>query len=326
MNAAAAFGPYLMAECDLNDIQVVTPRTCGGQGFHAQWNDDFHHALHALLTGERAGYYEDFGSIAHLAKTAGEGYVYTGQFSKYRRKKHGSPSKHMSCRQFIVFSQNHDQTGNRALGERLANLVPHDKLRLAATMVLLSPSIPLLFMGEEYGETAPFLYFISHGDEELVEAIRAGRAEEFASFHGRFTVPDPHSLETFKKSRVNRDLRLIRPHSSLYAFYRHLLDLRRSIMPWDLKENWPHVQSWPEKNALSIILHSSAGDTACLYNFGTEFISVSPGLPDGALVKVSDTSSPRWGGDGEIAPLRIHTEDAGIPLGPINAVIYRKET
>jgi maltooligosyltrehalose trehalohydrolase len=318
-------GPYLMAECDLNNIQIVTPRECGGQGFHAQWNDDFHHALHTLLTGEKAGYYEDFGTLAHLAKTAGEGYVFTGQFSKYRRKKHGSPSKHMSCRQFIVFSQNHDQIGNRALGERLANLVSHDKLRLAAAMVLMSPSIPLLFMGEEYGETAPFLYFVSHGDEELVEAVRLGRALEFVSFHGHFIVPDPQSPETFERSRVNRDLRRIRPHSGLYAFYRHLLELRKSVMPWDLKENWPHVESWPEKTALCIILDPSAGDIACLFNFGTEIVSLSPGLPDGTWVKLSDTSSPRWGGDGEIAPSRSHTGDAGIPLGPLNAVIYRKE-
>lgn len=319
-------GPYLIAESDLNDIGVITPQACGGRGFHAQWNDDFHHALHALLTGEKAGYYEDFGSLADMAKTARQGYIYTGQFSRYRRKRHGTPSAHRPCRQFIVFSQNHDQVGNRALGERLTGLVSDDRLRMAAMMVLMSPSIPLLFMGEEYGETAPFLYFVNHGDEELVEAVRLGRAEEFASFHGRFTPADPQSAETFLRSRVNRDLRLIRPHSRLYAFYRHLLELRRSLRPWDIKENWPRVESWPGKQALCIVLLTEAGEElAYLFNFGAEAMSVSPGLPDGAWVKLTDTLSQRWGGDGETAPVRVQTGNARIPLGPLNAVVYRKE-
>ncbi len=318
-------GPYLIAECDLNDIHVITPQEWGGKGFHAQWNDDFHHALHCLLTDEKAGYYEDFGTVEDMAKTLGGGYVFSGQFSRYRRRKHGSPSQHRPCHQFVVFSQNHDQIGNRALGERLASLVPHDRLRLAALMVLMAPSIPLLFMGEEYGETAPFLYFVSHGDEELAKAVTVGRSEEFASFHGQFTVPDPQLVDTFQRSKINRELRFDQPHASLFAFYRHLLKLRRSLRPWELKDNWPYVESWEDKRSLCVVMPLSTGELACLCNLGKKKTLVTPELPDGSWVSVSDTFSPQWGGPGKIAPHRIDSETSEVPLGPFNAIIYRKE-
>ena len=320
---AGNIGSYLIAECDLNNIKVVTPREYSGIGFDAQWNDDFHHALHALLTGDNFGYYEDFGEVEDMAAAVGGGYVYTGQFSQYRRKKHGSPSKQRPCRQFVIFSQNHDQVGNRSLGERLAHLVSHDKLRLAAAIVLISPCIPLLFMGEEYGETAPFLYFVSHTDNELIEAVRQGRTREFASFTGQSIVPDPQAVETFQRSKINRDLRLIRPHSGLYAFYRHLLELRRDLKPWEITGNWPIVQSWEEKKALCIVMSLSRNTLACLFNFGADAVTIHPELPAGGWVKIADTASPHWGGDGETAPQE--TGMAGIPLGPLNAVIYRQE-
>lgn len=146
---------YLIAESDLNDPKLVRPPEVGGYGLDAQWNDDFHHALHALLTGERTGYYEDFGTVAHLARAFTEGYVYTGQYSVYRRRRHGVPARALPAHAFAVFAQNHDQVGNRMRGERLSALVPFEALKLAAAVVLLSPYLPLLFMGEEYGETAP---------------------------------------------------------------------------------------------------------------------------------------------------------------------------
>ncbi len=163
-----------MAESDLNDSRFIRSREQGGFELDVHWNDDFHHALHHLLTGEADGYYQDFGSVAHLAKAFTDGFVYTGEYSPYRQRCRGSASRDVPASRFLVFAQNHDQVGNRLYGERLSALVSFDALKLAAAVVLLSPNIPLLFMGEEYGETAPFQFFVSHGDPDLIEAVRHG--------------------------------------------------------------------------------------------------------------------------------------------------------
>src|SRR5262249_41751257 len=147
-----------------NDVRLIRPRDQGGFGLDAQWSDDFHHALHCVLTGERTGYYEDFGDLKHLAKAWRDGYTYAGEYSSFRQRRHRNSPRHNPAAQFVVCSQNHDQVGNRMLGERLSQLVGLEGLTLAAALVLLSPYVPLLFMGEEYGEAAPFLYFTSHGD------------------------------------------------------------------------------------------------------------------------------------------------------------------
>jgi maltooligosyltrehalose trehalohydrolase len=164
-----------------NDARLIRPRELGGYGLDAQWNDDFHHALRSLLTEEKRGYYEDYGEFNQLVKAYREGFVYSGEVSKHRRRRHGTTTRDIPAERFVVFCQNHDQVGNRMLGERLSQLVSFEALKLAAGAVLLSPFIPLLFMGEEYGEEAPFQYFISHGDPLLVE-VRGGRREEFAAF------------------------------------------------------------------------------------------------------------------------------------------------
>lgn len=181
---------FVTAESALNDARVVTLPEQGGYGLDAQWNDDFHHALRTVLTKERAGYYQDYEGLTHLAKAMKDGFVYSGQYSRYHRRRHGNSSTSCAPSRFIVFSQNHDQIGNRAFGDRLSTQVPFAALKVAAAAVLLSPNIPLLFMGEESGETAPFLYFIDHGDPALVEAVRRGRRAEFASFawEGKFLI------------------------------------------------------------------------------------------------------------------------------------------
>ncbi|MBI5440985.1 MAG: malto-oligosyltrehalose trehalohydrolase, partial [Deltaproteobacteria bacterium] len=158
---------HLVAESDRNDPRVVRPAEAGGLGLDALWLDDLHHALHSLLTGERAGYYADFGRLGQLAKCYREGFAYSGEYSTYHQRRQGASSRQLPGERFVVFAQNHDQVGNRRLGERLANLVPFEALKLAAGAVLLSPFVPLLFMGEEYGEEAPFLCFVDHGDPEL---------------------------------------------------------------------------------------------------------------------------------------------------------------
>ena len=172
----------VIAEIDANDPKWVTPREVGGYGLDAHWSDDFHHAVHVALTGERAGYYADFTEPGAVAKVLARRYVNDGRYSPHRRRRHGRTAAEVPADRFVVAVQNHDQTGNRARGERLSTLLSAEALRLAAALVLLSPYVPLLFMGEEHGETNPFLYFVSHGDPALVEAVRKGRQEEFATF------------------------------------------------------------------------------------------------------------------------------------------------
>ena len=214
----------LIAESDLNDPRLCRPKELGGMGLDAQWSDDFHHSLHALLTGESQGYYEDFGSLEDLAVVFRDGYRYQGQHSKHRGRRFGAPSSGLRPVQFVVCSQNHDQIGNRMNGDRLSSTLSLQQQKLAAAVVILSPFLPMLFMGEEYGEKAPFLYFIDHTDDELREAVRKGRRDEFKAFAWKGEVPDPAAVETFEKSRLNRALMNGR---ELFAFYRELLAFRK---------------------------------------------------------------------------------------------------
>lgn len=220
---------YTIAESDQNDHRLVQPPEVGGYGLSAQWSDDVHHALHTVLTGERSGYYADFGTIQQLAHALQHGWIYEGNYSVFRGRRHGSSSRPVAAHQLVVCSQNHDQVGNRMLGERLTALLPFDALKLAAATILLSPFIPLLFMGEEYGETAPFLYFVSHGDAALIEAVRRGRREEFAAFAWRGEAPDPQDEQTFLRSRLHHASAHEGHHRVLFAFYRELIRLRTTI-------------------------------------------------------------------------------------------------
>ena len=222
--ARSGRGALVIAESDLNDPRLVRGAERGGFGLDAQWSDDFHHAVHAALTGERSGYYVDFGGIGPVAKALADRFVFDGGRSEYRRRRHGAPARDVPADRFVVFVQNHDQVGNRACGERLAALVPLERRRLAAAILLLSPYVPLLFMGEEYGETNPFLYFTSHEDPALAAAVRDGRRREFASFGWAGEVPDPQAPETFARSRLDRG----RACAPLLRLHEDLLRLRRS--------------------------------------------------------------------------------------------------
>ncbi len=218
---------WSIAESDLNDPRVITPKEDLGLGFDTQWNDDYHHSLHALLTGERAGYYAGFGKASDLARTMKNGYLYTGQHSVYRGRKYGAKPKTTNGAKFVVCAQNHDQVGNRMFGERLSALVASDKLRLAAAAIVLSPFLPMIFMGEEYGEKSPFQYFTSHSDEDLIEAVRKGRREEFEDFAWQGEAPDPHDDETFLRSKLKWELLDRDEHASLRRLYKELLRIRR---------------------------------------------------------------------------------------------------
>ncbi len=218
---------YTIAESDLNDPRVITNKQSLGLGFDSQWNDDFHHSIHTLLTGESEGYYIGFGNATDLAHVMADGYLYIGQHSPYHGRKYGLKPNTTDGAKFVVYAQNHDQVGNRMHGERLSTLVSYERLRLAAAAVVLSPFLPMLFMGEEYGERAPFQYFTSHSDADLIDAVRRGRREEFEDFDWHGEAPDPHDEVTFQRSKLNWNLLERDEHNALWRLYRQLLHLRR---------------------------------------------------------------------------------------------------
>jgi maltooligosyltrehalose trehalohydrolase len=196
---------------------------------NAQWSDDFHHAMHTVLTGELNGYYEDFGSLQQLGKALQRAYVYDGIYSVHRDRLHGRPVVGLSGHHFLGYSQNHDQIGNRARGERLSQLVSVGRQKIAAALVLTSPFVPMFFQGEEFGASTPFQYFTHHHDKELAKAVSEGRRGEFAAFGWNpEDVPDPQDLETLQRSKLRWDEIKCPPHDEILAWYRALIDLRRS--------------------------------------------------------------------------------------------------
>jgi maltooligosyltrehalose trehalohydrolase len=218
----------LIAESDANDPRLVTPADRGGFGYDAQWSDDFHHALHAVLTGERSGYYRDFGMIADLAKALRQAFVYDGRYSAYRRRRHGRPPRGLDGDRFLGYLQNHDQVGNRARGDRIAQLVSPGRQRIGAALVLTAPFVPMLFQGEEWGASTPFFYFTDHAEPGLAKAVREGRRKEFAAFGWKADdVPDPQEPKTFKASVLDWTELAKSPHVELLKWHTQLLQFRR---------------------------------------------------------------------------------------------------
>ena len=217
-----------IAESNLNDPKIVKPPEVGGRGFTAQWLDDFHHALYVLLDKNGKEHYSDFGTMDQLAKAYTDGFVLSGEYVDFRKKKYGKSSAGIPGNQFVVFIQNHDQIGNRAMAERLSLLTGFEQLKLAAAGILLSPYIPLLFMGEEYGEENPFFYFISHSDENLIKAVQKGRLEEFRDFEWKAEPPDPQDEKIFNRSKLNWQKRYSGKHAILLNWYKKLIALRQS--------------------------------------------------------------------------------------------------
>ena len=291
---------YLIAESDLNDRRVISPAEGNGWGIHSQWSDDFHHCLHVLLTGERMGYYQDFGGASMLAKVYREAYAFTGQYSPFRRRRHGNSPAKNAYEQFVVCSQNHDQVGNRMSGERLSQLVSFESLKVAAAAVILSPFVPLLFMGEEYGEKAPFLYFTSHTEPNLVQAVRAGRAEEFAAFKWLGAVPDPQDDATFAKSRIHLRLPESEHESRLLLnYYRELIRLRKSHPAIHAADRTSVEAFAVEHPPVVLVRYFRDGDELVLLLSFAE----SPGysnllFPEGRWRKLLDSQEKSWGGNG----------------------------
>lgn len=221
---AESWQRWLIAESDANDPRLLRPTERCGIGLDSVWADDFHHALHRLLTGERHGYYADYGDPSLLADAITHGFAYRGQHSGFRSRRHGAPTEGLAPTAFVVCVQNHDQIGNRARGDRLVSSVPTEAASMAMALLLMSPHVPLLFMGEEYGDPTPFRYFVDHGDPALLEAIRAGRRAE----HGLDEVPDPAAPETMTASVIDPRLRERSPHREREALVRTLLQVRQS--------------------------------------------------------------------------------------------------
>lgn len=316
---------YLIAESDLNDPKIITPPYENGFGLDAQWCDDFHHSLHALLTGEKNGYYADFGTVSHMEKSLREGYVMTGGYSVYRKRRHGCSSKHCPASQFVVFSQNHDQVGNRMLGERLSSLVSFEALKCAAGVVILSPFIPLIFMGEEYGEKSPFQYFVSHSDPELVEAVRRGRGREYPGFTKDEEFPDPQSKKTFERSCLDWSLRNHGKHRILAEFYRTLLNLRETIpalASLSKKRLWTRV--YKENNILMMKREKDSSQVCVVMNFSPRLQEQKCAFPSGSWKKIWESSETRWGGPGSRASRQVFGEKE-LELNPWSFCVYEQE-
>lgn len=284
-----------IAECDLNDTRYLNDFEKGGYSMDSQWSDEFHHALHALVTGETRGYYEDFGELWQLEKAFRDAYVYDGIYSPHRNKTFGNKATDIPGRQFVAFIQNHDQVGNRMLGDRLSTLVSFDMLKVLAGALFVSPYVPMLFMGEEYGETNPFLYFVSHTDPALVAAVRKGRKAEFAAFHDEGEAPDPQAVETFQQSNLSWKYETGKSHQ-LWQFYQRLIHLRKThpVLSQLNRQNL-HVKTIPNTKCLILERWTEHERLFCLLNFGNEPQAVQ--LPVGEKwQKLLDSSDAKWGG------------------------------
>ncbi len=312
----------LIAEFDLNNPRYISPRDKGGYGLDGQWIDEFHHALHTITTGEVDGYYEDFGNISHLTKSFKDSYVYTGQFSKHRKKLFGTSPKENPYNQFVVFAQNHDQIGNRFLGDRLTSQLSFEALKLVAATVLLSPHVPLLFMGEEYGEKNPFQYFISHTDKELVELVRQGRMKEFSYFNWQGEVPDPQAEETFQKCKLSWNHEKDH-HAVLLSYYRYLISFRKERLAMrGCERHQLKVIEVPEKKII-VLERTFEDDSIFIFlNFEKEPSTISYPLPK-ASRKIFDSSASPWV-DTQQQPQSIHTGEESVVMNPESALIFEK--
>jgi maltooligosyltrehalose trehalohydrolase len=292
---------YLIAESADNNARLVRERARGGYGLDAQWNDDFHHCLRTLLTGERDGYYCDYGEFPQLLKAYREGFVYSGEYSEFRRRSHGSSSRDIPPRGFIVFAQNHDQVGNRCLGDRLSASVTLEDLKLAAGLTLLSPYIPLLFMGEEYAEDAPFPYFIDHSDPELIEAVRRGRQLEFSAFAWRDAVPDPQSEATFLGAKLRSELRAHGHHKILLEFYRTLIKFRKNLAALRrLDRASMKVVAHENEKIVAIERWDGADRILLIANLNTTSQTASVEVFGGSWRKLLDSAEENWRGPGSL--------------------------
>lgn len=274
---------YLFAEDERNDVALIRPRSAGGMGFDGIWADDFHHATHTLLTGEREGYYVDYdGSAQALARTIDDGLLYQGQQSAFRGSPRGTKVADEPATSFVFCIENHDQVGNRAFGERLNHLVDRDEYAVASTLLLLAPEIPLLFMGQEFAASSPFLYFTDHS-AELGRLVTAGRRREFARFSAfadeaaRERIPDPQAEETFRRSKLILDER--QRNADVYNLYHRLLWLRRSDPVFRQPDRRRAKSEALGERCVIVRRWAGARRRLILANFGAEIVASESAAP-----------------------------------------------
>lgn len=291
----------LIAESDLNDPRMVMPRVAGGLGMDAQWSDDFHHALFTALTGETEGYYADFGALSQLAKALESTFVYDGSYSKFRKRAHGRRASHLSQHRFIGYIQNHDQIGNRAIGDRLEHIAGLDRAKIAAALVLMSPFVPMIFQGEEWAASSPFQYFANHDDPEMARLVSEGRKKEFAAFGWNpESIPDPEQRATFECSKLNWQETTEPRHAEMLAWCWELIRLRRSNPdlnrgePGQTNVTYDERARWLCVERGSIRVYCNLGDAACRFPMsGTSRLLLASRaegkIENGALVLPQDT-------------------------------------
>ena len=319
---------YLIAESDLNDARMIRAKDKGGYGIDAQWSDDYHHQIHALLTQENTGYYRDFQDICQMEKALVEGFIYAGQYSEFRKRNHGGQALDIATSQFIVYSQNHDQVGNRARGERLANLIPFEGLKLSAGGILLSGYTPMLFMGQEYAADTPFLYFVSHSDERLIKSVREGRKAEFHEIDWDkepLELLDPQSEDNFKTSKLNWQQRNEGKHNVMLQFYKALINMRKNL-PALMGANRYSINVSIDKGKKIVFWRRwhKRNEVFCIMNFNKEEESFEVLLSAGKWKKFFDSADTQWMGAGSLLPEFVENKQK-ISMHGLSFALYEKE-
>jgi len=317
---------WIIAESDLEDVRIINPRAAGGYAVDAQWHDDFHHALYAHLTGEREGFLMDFGALNDLAKSIRDGFVFDRRYSRYRQRRYGSSSKDRPGEQFVGFIQNHDQVANTSRGKRLSSLVSPGQQKLAAVLTLCSPFLPLLFMGEEYGETSPFFFFTSFEDPNLVAAVREGRKKELGPHYSESDFADPHAVTTFERSKLDWSKPSLSPHTEILRLSRDLIDLRkRHPSLGNCRKDLTEI--WFDEKAKSMVMKRSdpsGSGSLLVFNFSENSQSVPAAVEPPGLRLTLWTGDAAYGGKSGSRPAEMLTGGSEIRLATFEAAIYLK--
>ncbi|HTM92634.1 MAG TPA: DUF3459 domain-containing protein, partial [Flavisolibacter sp.] len=316
---------YLIAESDLNSPKVVKPPEMGGYGFNAQWLDDFHHALYVLLNPSDQQRYYDFGTIEQLVKAYNDGFVHSGEWVKFRKRKYGVSSAGVPGDKFVVFNQNHDQVGNRADGKRLCMLVDFERVKLASAAILLAPYIPMLFMGEEYADQSPFYYFVSHSDKDLIKAVQEGREKEFEAFGFDENIPDPQDEKTFLKSKIDWNRRTESRHNTILKWHTELIRLRKQFSSLkDFQKRNIEAKAISEK-AFVLFRHTAGMEEKlmCFFNFSDAEISYHFNFENKAS-KILDSKDKQWLVSAANEKAHVISVEKGqtITLQPASIVVY----
>ncbi len=324
---------YVIAEDDRNLARLVCSRDEGGIGMDGQWLDDFHHALHTNLIGESYAYYQDFGQFWQLEQTFRDGFVYTGQYAPNRKRRHGTSSAEVPAERFIVFIQNHDQIGNRMPNDRYVKIFSHEQVKLAVGTVLVSPYLPLLFMGDEYGDTTPFEYFIDYDNPEIVAAVREGRLNSFGFLMPPGAEPtDPASEEAFSRSKLDHRLRDKGVHAVLLAYHKKLIALRKSIPALAEPDKLRlEVNSYGRERVLYLRRWKDASEVFAALNFNEQAVTITLPIPSGKWRLQLNSADPHWDANSDLAkPPKARTLKSGgeteLTLPPHTIQLFMKDS